>query len=141
MRANYNNYVSGVMETTEYLERFLRNLLLDEKNALRNRDMHISGTPKKQDIGTRKQDIRVQKQDIEIPNTVKAKSKSHIETLFHAFGFETAFGRTDVMKLLKLTPSPASALLKKMLQMGLTKAVTGQGKGKYVFCGGQLWKQ
>ena len=30
-------------ETTEYLELFLRNLLLDEKNELHNRSMHISG--------------------------------------------------------------------------------------------------
>ena len=30
-------------ETTEYFELFLRNLLLDEKNELHNRSMHISG--------------------------------------------------------------------------------------------------
>ena len=34
---------NGVHETTEYLELFLRNLLLDEKNELHNRSMHISG--------------------------------------------------------------------------------------------------
>ena len=31
-------------ETTEYLELFLRNLLLDEKNDLKSRMMHIGGT-------------------------------------------------------------------------------------------------
>ena len=30
-------------ETTEYLEKFLRNLLQGEKNALHNREMHVSG--------------------------------------------------------------------------------------------------
>jgi len=44
VRANYNNIQKGVHETTEYLERFLRNLLLGEKNELHNREMHISGT-------------------------------------------------------------------------------------------------
>ena len=43
VRANYNDLKNGVHETTEYLELFLRNLLLDEKNELHNRSMHISG--------------------------------------------------------------------------------------------------
>jgi len=37
-------FTSGVHETTEYLELFLRNLLLNENNELHNRSMHISGT-------------------------------------------------------------------------------------------------
>lgn len=44
VRANYTNLQKGVHETTEYLELFLRNLLLGEKNVLKNRSMHISGT-------------------------------------------------------------------------------------------------
>ena len=43
VRANYNDLKNGVYETTEFLELFLRNLLLDEKNELHNRAMHISG--------------------------------------------------------------------------------------------------
>ena len=42
VRANYTNLPKGVHETTEYLEAFLRNLLLDEKNELHNRNLHIS---------------------------------------------------------------------------------------------------
>ena len=44
VRANYTNLQKGVHETTEYLELFLRNLLLGEKNELKNRSMHIGGT-------------------------------------------------------------------------------------------------
>ena len=44
VRANYTNLQKGVHETTEYLELFLRNLLLGEHNALKNRSMHIGGT-------------------------------------------------------------------------------------------------
>ncbi len=43
VRANYNNVQKNVFETTEYLEKFLKNLLLKEKNELHNREMHISG--------------------------------------------------------------------------------------------------
>ena len=36
VRANYTNLQKGIHETTEYLEGFLRNLLLNEKNELRS---------------------------------------------------------------------------------------------------------
>ena len=42
VRANYNDLKNGIYETTEYLELFLRNLLLGEKNELWNRALHIS---------------------------------------------------------------------------------------------------
>ena len=44
VRANYQNLKLGVYRTTEYLERFLRNLLLDEDHVLSNRSMHIYST-------------------------------------------------------------------------------------------------
>ncbi|HIY01554.1 MAG TPA: Fic family protein [Candidatus Blautia faecipullorum] len=50
VRANYTNLQKGIHETTEYLELFLRNLLLNEKNTLRNRNLHISGQWTAQEI-------------------------------------------------------------------------------------------
>lgn len=43
VRANYTNIKEGIYETTEFLEKFLRNLLLGEKHELHNREMHIRG--------------------------------------------------------------------------------------------------
>lgn len=43
VRANYNDLKNGIHETTEFLELFLRNLLLDEHHPLRNRALHING--------------------------------------------------------------------------------------------------
>ena len=43
VRANYNNIPKGIYETTEFLEKFLRNLILNETNELHNREMHVSG--------------------------------------------------------------------------------------------------
>ncbi len=43
VRANYTNLQKDIHETTEYLEVFLRNLLLNEKKELHNRKLHISG--------------------------------------------------------------------------------------------------
>jgi len=47
VRANYNNIPKGIYETTEFLEKFLRNLMLNEKNKLHNREMHVSGVGSK----------------------------------------------------------------------------------------------
>lgn len=41
VRANYNDLVKGVHETTEYLELLLKNLLLSEKNELHNRKLEV----------------------------------------------------------------------------------------------------
>ena len=41
VRANYSNIQYGVKDTTEYLERFFRNLLMGEKNELKSRYMII----------------------------------------------------------------------------------------------------
>ena len=44
VRANYTNLSKGIHETTEFLELFLKNLLLGETNELKNRNLHISCT-------------------------------------------------------------------------------------------------
>ena len=41
VRANYSNLQEGVTETTIYLERFFRNMLLGETTQLRNRELHL----------------------------------------------------------------------------------------------------
>jgi hypothetical protein len=58
--ANYTNLQKGIYETTEYLEAFLRNLLLNEKNGLHNRNLHISGR-----LNEEKVDIQDKKVDVE----------------------------------------------------------------------------
>ena len=61
VRANYNDMKNGIHETTEYLELFLRNFLLNEHYPFQNRTLHISGTFKeieKPDIERIKPDIK-----------------------------------------------------------------------------------
>ena len=43
VRANYTNLKKNIHETTVYLGRFIRNLLLGETNELKNRYLHING--------------------------------------------------------------------------------------------------
>ena len=120
----------GNTRTTEYLELFLRNLLLNEKNELHNRYLHISGLWKMQkvDIGEGKVDIqRVKATDF------SEKTISHIYRMYDKFGFDMIFGRTAVGELLGLQNSSASKLLAKLLRAEIIEPVSGHGKGKYRF--------
>ncbi|MBR2674796.1 MAG: Fic family protein [Mogibacterium sp.] len=134
VRANYNNLKKGVHETSEYLELFLRNLLLGENNPLQNRTMHISAAIK-QDSEIAKQDSGDIKQDFDrlISAGVSVRSANNILKLINRFGFDTAFGRTDIARELGITKSPASEILNKLLSIGAIVPVTGAGKGKYQF--------
>lgn len=140
VRANYTNLQKGIHETTEYLEVFLKNLLLGEKNELYNRNLHISGLlhSEKVDIGTEKVDIETQKVDIESLFSEKMQDLSiktviHIHRLFKKFGFDEVFGRSAVMEILELKSSGASKLLSNLLKEDIIEAVSGYGKGKYKF--------
>ncbi len=144
VRANYTNLQKGIHETTEYLEVFLRNLLLDEKNELKNRNMHISGLlgTEKVDIGDRKVDIGKQKVDIENVFADKLKGFSsktidHIRRMFEEFGFDSIFGRSAAAELLKIKNSSASKLIAKLVQAEILEPVSGHGKGKYRFTEGE----
>ena len=133
VRANYTNLQKGIHETTEYLEVFLRNLLLNEKNELHNQNLHISGilNEEKVDIGDKKVDIEnilsEKGSDFSIKTTV------HIHRLFEKFGFDEVFGRSAVMELLELKGSGASKLLSDLVQADIIEPVSGHGKGKYKF--------
>ncbi len=126
VRANYTNLKKGIHETTEYLEVFLRNLLLNEKNELQNRNLHISGL--------------LNEEKVDIENVISqrgsnfsVKTTVHIHKLFEMFGFDGVFGRSAVMELLELKGSGASKLLSNLIQADIIEPVSGYGKGKYKF--------
>ena len=161
VRANYTDLSKNVHETTEFLELFLRNLLMNEKHELHNRTMHISGIwnrenldsgDKKVDIEPRKVDIEVEKVDIgpqkvdiqvakvDIEKIIKdkteglsLKTKEHIRHIFDVVSIEGIFGREKVMEITGLKPAAASKLIKQLKELEIIENVTGYGKGKYKF--------
>ncbi len=114
VRANYTNLQKGIHETTEYLELFLRNMLLNEKNELHNRNLHISG-------------------EVDKLSNFSTKTIVHIYKMFNKYGYNEVFGRSAVRELLELKDSSVSKLLSKLLQSDIIENVSGYGKGKYKF--------
>ena len=110
---------------------FLKNLLLDEKNELHNRTMHISG----QFNQIEKVDIESTKVDIEakLPVNVSNKTINHVVSLYLQYGENEFFGRTAVEEITGLKSSGASKLIKLLLDNEIIAPVKGYGKGKYHF--------
>ena len=134
VRANYNNFKIGIHETTEYLELFLRNLLLNEENELHNRVMHISGKfvfPPKANDESIKANIRKPLEKM-IPG-LSDKTMDHILRIYEAYGTEDMFGRKDIMLLTGLKATRASEVIKLLISAEVIETVKGHGKGKYCF--------
>ena len=90
VRANYTNIEKGIFETTKYLEMFLRNLILNEKNELKNRYLYINWS--------KKLDIEDEKVDINSLN-ISTKMKKKIINLYNGLSQKNYFGRIEVMPL------------------------------------------
>lgn len=103
-------------------------------HPLHNRTLHISGTFKKSEkanIDSKKANIGTEKVNIE--DAFTAKTAAHIQTLREALSSQTAFGRSDVQRVLGLKPTRSSVLLHEMAEHGIIEPVAGHGKGKYHF--------
>ena len=140
VRANYTNLQKGIHETTEYLEAFLRNLLLNEKNELHNRNLHISRLLNEEKVDIENGKVDIQDEEVDIESVLSEKSSDfsvkttvHIHRLFERFGFDEVFGRSAVMEVLELKASGASKLLSNLVQADIIEPVSGHGKGKYKF--------
>ena len=123
VRANYTNLQKGIHETTEYLEAFLRNLLLNEKKELHNRNLHISGLLNEEKVDIENKKVDIQDEKVNIENILSEKSSDfsikttvHIHRLFDRFGFDEVFGRSAVMELLEMKSTGASKLISNLVQ-------------------------
>lgn len=147
VRANYTDLRKNIHETTEYLELFLRNLLLDEKNELHNRSMHISGMWTAENLDIEKQNPDITRENLDIKNKnldidiiikkksvgLSVKTQEYIRSLFNVVGFDNIIGRQLVMDVTGLKAAAASDLIKKLKELDIIEAVSGFGKGKYKF--------
>ncbi len=121
VRANYSDIFKGIHETTDYLKLFLENLLLEGTNDLSNKELHVDFN-----------------RGIEVKEPIFAlgfyqKTYNNIERIRREIGQKSVFGRSDVTRILGITETPASALIKKMFDNGLITKAQGYGKGRYIF--------
>lgn len=73
VRANYSDLTKGITETTLYLERFFRSMLLGEEHDLRNRTMHVDWDKEKDsaELQSAKAMIQSAKMEGKLPSKCK----------------------------------------------------------------------
>ena len=64
VRANYNDFKNNIYATNEYLERFFRNLLLDENNVLKNKELLVGLETKDISQSAKEQKDMISKREI-----------------------------------------------------------------------------
>jgi predicted HTH transcriptional regulator len=128
VRANYNNIKKGIYETTEYLELFLQNLLLDQKNELHNREMHVSGR------FSRKQDIDPIKQDIDpINDPIKYKDLNEREKkIVGLLREEPTLTRSKMAEILGCSDATIKRALQSMVQKNIICRIGSNKKGEWI---------
>lgn len=75
VRANYSNLQEGITETTVFLERFFRNMLLGETTPLRNREMHLDWKPEA-DVQSANSGSQSAKTDVQSANSALRNDNS-----------------------------------------------------------------
>ena len=125
VRANYTNVKKGIHETTEYLERFLRNLLLDEKNPLQNRTMHISGAL----MGNTKNDP-INTIDDPINDPIKLSERE--EELLDFIKQAPAATRIMMAEVLGCSDSTVKRTLQGLADKGVIKRIGARKKGEWI---------
>ena len=115
-------------------------MLLNEKNELHNRNLHIRGLLNEEKVDIENKKVDIQDEKVNIENILSEKSSDfsikttvHIHRLFDRFGFDEVFGRSAVMELLEMKSSGASKLIYNLVQADIIEPVSGYGKGKYKF--------
>ena len=122
VRANYNNIKNGIYETTEYLEKFLRNFLQGEKNALHNREMHVSGIFK---LETADDPIN---EPIKEPINPDDRERKLIEIIKS----EPGITRAKMAEILGCSESTVKRILRNMVAKNMIRRIGSSKKGEWI---------
>ena len=117
VRANYTNIKEGIYETTEFLELFLKNLLLGEKNELHNREMHISGKFLLGHDDPINDPINLTEKEAQVINLIKEKSD---------------LTRKDMAQRLGCSDSTIKRCLQSLVDKGVLKRIGSNKKGEWI---------
>ena len=110
VRANYQNIQNGVTRNPEYLERFFRNLLLGEKNALRNRDMLVQFTDT-------------------VNDTVKSKNDTVNDTVFSLIEQNNKITATQISEKLNISLSTVKRRIKELKEQKIIERIGSDKTG------------
>lgn len=110
VRANYQNIQNGVTRNSEYLERFFHNLLLGEKNELRNREMQLQFTDT-------------------VNDTVKSKNDTVNDTVFSLIKQNNKITATQISESLNISLSTVKRRIKELKKQEIIERIGSDKTG------------
>lgn len=132
VRANYSNLQEGITETTVFLERFFRNMLLGETTPLRNREMHLDWKGETEiqraKIESKSEEGTVQRENSALPLPQKCKNCTLEEiAVLRIIQQEPSAKQTFIAKEIKKSERTVKTITARLTQKGIIKRSKGKG--------------
>ena len=120
VRANYNNIKKGIYETTEFLEKFLRNLLQGGKNVLHNREMHVSGQ------------FMVKSENDPINDPIKRNPDERECRILDLMKTNPGLTRAGMAEILGCSESTVKRAIRDMVSKNMIRRIGSNKKGEWI---------
>ena len=130
VRANYSNIQYGIKETTEYLERFFRNLLMGENNELKNRYM-IIGTSWNEDKSTQENALSTQENPGSTQESSASTRMTTAERIIEEIRKHPFTTREQLAEVIGITPDGIKKQLDKLKKTGKIRHVGATKNGHW----------
>ncbi|MBR0125501.1 MAG: MarR family transcriptional regulator, partial [Treponema sp.] len=137
VRANYTNMQKGIYMNTEYLEKFFRNILLDENNELKNRYTHIDydGYIKKFGDNQKSSEINQPINDTQKSHESHRKVTVNLtvvqQDIITAIKQNQFVSQTEIAKELSLARETVNRNMKKMQEQGIIQRIGADKNGRW----------
>ena len=132
VRANYSNLQAGITETTLFLERFFRNMLLGETTPLRNREMHLDWQPaaepqsEKRDSQYIKDSVQSANSALPLPPKCKNCTLEEVAVL-RIIQQDPSAKQTFIAKEIRKSERTVKAITARLTEKGIIKRSKGKG--------------
>lgn len=132
VRANYSNLQEGITETTVFLERFFRNMLLGETTPLRNREMHLDWKGETEiqraKIESKSEEGTVQRENSALPLPQKCKNCTLEEiAVLRIIQQEPSAKQSFIAKEIKKSERTVKTITARLTEKGIIKRSKGKG--------------
>ncbi len=137
VRANYTNMQKGIYMNTEYLEKFFRNILLDENNELKNRythidyDVYIKKFGDNQKSSEKNQPINDTQKSHESHSKVTVNLTVVQQDIITAIKQNQFVSQTEIAKELSLARETVNRNMKKMQEQGIIQRIGADKNGRW----------
>lgn len=119
VRANYSNVKKGIYSNLDFLRRFFRNLLLGERNELKNRFTHIRYTEK------------ITEKSHKSHSKITVNLTRVQQNILEAIAEDNSISQTELAQKLSLARETINRNMKKLKDMGLIKRVGAKKNGHW----------